>query len=473
MRSPAVDPGVHPDTRSGRQREVLDPARRRREVLFRVLGGQPGLDRVPTGLRGRRGDVGERAARRDVQLQLDDVDAGGHLGHGVLDLQPGVDLQERQQPFLGLVEELDGAGVDVARSADEIGRRGAQQLLLIGVQRGGGGLLDDLLVAPLHRAVADAEGPHVAGGVPHDLHLDMTPAADRPLQEHGGVTRGLLRLRSRPLEGLVELVGRLHPADPAPAAARGGLDHQRVADPFRVLAGLLHVGHRATAPRGQRHAGLLGQPLRRDLVPEPVHHLGRGTDEDDVEVAAQAGEVGLLGHEAPSGPHRVGARRRQRPLQLGVVEVGGGPEGFVGVVRADQHGLVRLADEHRVPVHRGVQRDRPQWSAPLGVPLPDRVDEPHRRLTPVDDGDPLEPLLGHDVLTPVGVPDRTVRRVVARRVRPGPPNSTSPPSHNRRAGDGTARDGGRHDAPMRTMVPDGLVLAVHEPGPEDGNPVGV
>ena len=81
--------------------------------------------------------------------------------------------------------------------------------------------------------------------------------------------------------------------------------------------------------------------------------------------------------------------RAQRALQLGQVQVrAGGAEGLVRVVRADQHGLVGLPDEHGVPVDRGVQRDRLQRGPALGVPLADRVDQPHGRLAAVDDGHP-------------------------------------------------------------------------------------
>ena len=57
----------------------------------------------------------EPAAGRDVELELDEVGAGDHLGDRVLDLEARVDLHEREAPLAGLVEELDGAGAAVAR----------------------------------------------------------------------------------------------------------------------------------------------------------------------------------------------------------------------------------------------------------------------------------------------------------------------------------------------------------------------
>ena len=37
---------------------------------------------------------GERLAHGDAQLEFDEVEAGDHLGDGVLDLEPGVHLDE-------------------------------------------------------------------------------------------------------------------------------------------------------------------------------------------------------------------------------------------------------------------------------------------------------------------------------------------------------------------------------------------
>jgi hypothetical protein len=132
----------------------------------------------------------------------------GRLGDRVLDLQPGVDLQERQQPLARLVEELHGRGVDVPGGPDQLGGVGAYHLLLLGVQHRGGGLLDHLLVTPLHAAVADAERPHGALGVRDDLYLDVVTAADRPLEEHRGVAGRFGCLRAGPLERLVKVLGR-------------------------------------------------------------------------------------------------------------------------------------------------------------------------------------------------------------------------------------------------------------------------
>ena len=127
-----------------------------REAALRVLGVQPGLD--GEALRRRRLAV-EAAAGGDVQLQLHEVEPGRQLGHRVLDLQPGVHLEEREALLGRLVQELDGPGVDVAGERGQAHGRGAQVAVLLRGEHDALRLLDHLLVAPLHAAVADAARP--------------------------------------------------------------------------------------------------------------------------------------------------------------------------------------------------------------------------------------------------------------------------------------------------------------------------
>ena len=112
-----------------------------------------------------------------------------------------------------------------------------------------------------------------------------------------------LRLRAR--ERGRQRIGRVDAPDAAPAAARGGLDHQREADARRVAQRLLDGRDRAAAPGRDRDAGLLGEPLGGDLVADEAHDRRVGADEHDAQALAQLGELGSLGDEAPADPGRV------------------------------------------------------------------------------------------------------------------------------------------------------------------------
>ena len=86
------------------------PARGQKS-LVRVLGINARLDRMTIG-----GDLvllqRQRLPHGDAQLPLHEIEAGDHLGHGMLDLQPRVHLDEIEAGRIG--DELDRAGADIA-----------------------------------------------------------------------------------------------------------------------------------------------------------------------------------------------------------------------------------------------------------------------------------------------------------------------------------------------------------------------
>ncbi len=374
-------PGVDPHARAGRQLQQRDPAGGRCEVAVRVLGVEPGLHRVP-GLDRRH--ALEPATRRDVQLGPHQVHAGRHLGDGVLDLQPGVDLEEREELLTRVVQELDRRGAAVVHGEREPLGSGLELAGLLGRQHRRRRLLDDLLVAPLQRAVTHAQRPGGPLPVGDDLHLDVAGTGYQPLEEHHAAPERTGRLVAGALVRVGELgVGGDDP-DATAATARCRLEHQGVADllarPQRVREGV----DGAAAPGSDRHTDLLGEQLRTDLVAEQAHRLGARADEGHPDALAQLGEGGVLGHESPPDPCGVGTGLAQRPLEDREVQV---RPGRGGTERVRQ---VRLARERRVALAVGAQRDRLDPDTALGAQLAGCVDQPHRGLTPVDDRDPSE-----------------------------------------------------------------------------------
>ena len=376
------DAGVDPDAGADRQVEPGDQAGGGGEVAVGVLGVEPGLDGVPLLDR----TVGEPAARCDVQLSFDKVEVVGDLGDRVLHLQAGVHLEEGEELVLGVVEELDRPrSLVVDRQREPLGRV-LEFGVLLGAQQRRGGFLDHLLVAALHRAVADAERPGRPLAVRDHLHLDVAGAGDQLFQEDHPGAEGPLGLLAGALVGVGEVFGNVHPADAASATAGGGLEHERVADPAGGGQRLVQAVDRAAAPRRDRHADLLGDQLGADLVAQLAHGVPGWADEGDAEGFHQVGETGVLGDEAPAHPDRVRPRLCQHPGEQFMVEVGtlGG--------RAERVRLVGLADEHGRAFGVGVERDDGDLGlgGPLGVQVADGVDEPHRRLTTIDDRDALE-----------------------------------------------------------------------------------
>ena len=142
-------------------------------------------------------------AGRDVELKLDEVEAGDRLRDRVLVLQARVDLHEREGLGRRLVEELDRAGAAVAGAQRQAPRRVQDLALLLGRERRARRLLDDLLVAAPVRAIAQADRPRAAAAVGDDLHLDVARGRHELLEQHGAVAEGLAwprtaRRRTRP-----------------------------------------------------------------------------------------------------------------------------------------------------------------------------------------------------------------------------------------------------------------------------------
>ena len=273
----------------------------------------------------------------DPQLGADQVDVGDLLGHRVLDLDAGVHLDE-DVAAVGGEQELDRAGVDVADLAGERDGVGAHPLAQLGVEVGGRGDLDDLLVPPLHRAVALEQVDDVAGRVGQDLHLDVAGADHRLLEEDRGVAERRLRLAHRGLERVTQVLLALDPAHAAPAAAGDGLDEDREAD---VGGGGQQRCRRRRSARSR--AGWAARPacaaaIARALLPVRFRTSAGGPTNVMPAAVAGLGQVRVLREEAVAGVDRVGAGLDGDPDDLLRVEVGAHRVPRL----ADLVGLVRL-----------------------------------------------------------------------------------------------------------------------------------
>ena len=246
----------------------------------------------------------ERPARRHLQLPCHQVQPGDHLGDRMLDLQARVHLQE-VEGAVGIGDELHRAGADIADRAGGCDRRLAHRAPPLVGHAGGGCLLDHLLVAPLHRAVALEKVHHIAVRIGKHLDLDVPRLGEVLFHQHRIVAEACCRLALAGGEHRIELVGTADDAHALAAAARACLDQYRIADARRltreqrrVLVGTVVAGY-------ERHAGLRHQSLGFGLQAHRVDGCRRRADEYDARIGTGLGERLVLGQEAIAGMDRL------------------------------------------------------------------------------------------------------------------------------------------------------------------------
>ena len=349
---------VEADAHARRAPVGRDPAVVGHEAVGRVLGGDPALDRVAVELdvvlRGDPGRLHQRLPLGDQDLGAHDVDAGDLLGHGVLDLDAGVDLDEEELARVHVLQELDGPGVLVGHRLRDAPAEAADLLPLSVGEVGRGGALHDLLVAPLHGAVALVEVVDVALAVAEDLDLHVPRPLDDALQIALARAEGGLGLAPALADLGLELVRPLDPAHPAPAAAPGGLEHQGIADRLRLGADRLQVVAEHLRRGDHGDLGLHRHPPGGRLVAEAAHHPRRRADEGQPRRRHRVHQVGVLRQQPVARMDQVGARHPGHPHDLLDRQVGRHrPQPL-----ADPVGLVRLEAVQPELVLLGVDGDR-------------------------------------------------------------------------------------------------------------------
>ncbi len=143
--------------------------------------------------------------------------------------------------------------------------------------------------------------------VAQHLDLDMARVDDELLDEHPLVAKRRLRLRARPRETLRHLGARMRDPHALAAAAGRGLDHHRIADLVRNLAGVgVILDHPEMAGNG-RDTRPRGRLLGGDLVAHGGDRLRVRADEDNAGRLERQRKLGALGQEAITGMNGFGA----------------------------------------------------------------------------------------------------------------------------------------------------------------------
>ena len=189
--------------------------------------------------------------------------------------------------------------------------------------------------------------------VAEDLHLDMAGPGDHLFQVALAVAEGGLGFAAAFQHLFLQLLGVGDGAHAAPAAAPGGLEHEREADLFGLLGDGVEIIAQHVRGGNDRHAGLDRDLAGGGLVAKRAHRGGLGADEGDAGFVAGIDEIGVFREQPVARMDRVGAGHLGDADDLFDAQIGGdGAQPF-----ADAVGLVRLEAMQAQLVFFGVDGD--------------------------------------------------------------------------------------------------------------------
>jgi len=225
----------------------------------------------------------------------------------VLDLKAGVHLQE-VEVAVGVQQKFYRPGVGVVGGAGRGDRGLGHPRAQLVVERGRGGFLDELLVAPLDGTLALEEVYDVAPGVREDLELDVARLHYTLLDVNRVVAEGASGFAARLPKEFAEIFGARAYAHTFAAAPGRGLYHHRPAYFGRRVRDILVPVQRGVGARYHRYAGRGHRRPGALFVARGAQRLRRRPDEREARLAARLGEVGVLGQEAVARVDGLGAR---------------------------------------------------------------------------------------------------------------------------------------------------------------------
>ena len=171
-----------------------------------------------------------------------------HLfGHAVLHLQTGIHLKEVKAGGVAVIDEFNGARAAVVDRFTQRYRRLAQCLRHARRQVWRGRLLQHFLVTPLHRAVAHAEGNHLALAVAKQLYFQMTRPLDVLFDKYTRVAEVIFPQTHYRIERVTQRFCVIADAHTDAAASRRAFQHHRISHFGGSGDGLVNIGQQVGA----------------------------------------------------------------------------------------------------------------------------------------------------------------------------------------------------------------------------------
>ncbi len=240
-------------------------------------------------------------AVQNVDLRLDDVDAGDLFGHGMLDLNAWVHFDEVEFPGIGIHQIFDGAGADIVRGFGDAQRIRGQFGALFGREVRCRRALNDLLVAALDRAVAFEKVHDIAVGVAENLAFDVTRALNELFEIDFVLAEGGLGFALTFVHFPKQVVRVADGPHTATATAPGGLEHDRIADLLGQTLDFFLVVRERIGRGNDRNTDGDRQIACGHLVAQLAHGFRLRADEDDAVFGAGLGKFGAFRKKAITG----------------------------------------------------------------------------------------------------------------------------------------------------------------------------
>ena len=274
----------------------------------------------------------------------------------MLDLNSGVDLDEKPFAAVRIQEKLDRSGIHVADFTRQGNRRVTQFVAQLFRHSRSRSHFHYLLMPSLHRTIPLEEVHDISMLIGQDLNLHMLGTLDEAFQKKGAIAEGSLRLASGLGQLLFQILGGTDDPHSPASPAKGSLGNQGESQLRSRLQGRLPFLNGLVGSGNHRNSRLPGEATGSQLVSQQLQQTGCRPHEGDVCLPASLGELRVLGQEPVTrmdGVHLLvpGDRQNALDVQIGLHRT---------LVFGKGIGLVGLETVQADAVRLGVNRDRPQ-----------------------------------------------------------------------------------------------------------------
>mmetsp|Transcript_48480 Transcript_48480/g.113585 ORF Transcript_48480/g.113585 Transcript_48480/m.113585 type:complete len:411 (-) Transcript_48480:359-1591(-) len=249
------------------------------------------------------------------------VDTCQLLCHWMFDLKPRVQFEKVELVLFGIVEVFHGSSTNVPNILREpLGRPLHLQECFSG-NDDRWPFLEDLLEAPLRRAVAAVQGNCIPVLVSHNLNFNVSSSLAKLHHKDGRSRHLVLNLE----EAALEILLFLHHSDAFAPSSLRSLDHHRKPNMLHRLLRLLNRGdgslvedllgngairakvglQAVTTPRNRWDTRRLCQNIGCDFVPEHRHDRRGGSYKSDSQLLQLHRQFGILRCMTPARPNGI------------------------------------------------------------------------------------------------------------------------------------------------------------------------